>query len=195
MIRGLRALGALAVLALAAPAATTAFAQSDGGPEFKAADVIRSTVRVKVVDKKGAVTYGAGLIISGADDQNRAGAAIVMTSASVVAGADRVSIIPSDAAELTARLRSTKPETKTDYDVAFIEVKGLEQLPAYKVAHAIPDPARPVYSLGYSNTLDNQKGMAPSASLQSGTLSTSFQGGMVRASKDRVDQIEHNTPL
>lgn len=172
-------------------------AQNDGGPAFASADVVRSTVRVVAVDREGRTKWGTGWIIAGSDAENRAGNAIVVTTNTVVANAARVTIIPAgDNAQLPARLRSTRRETKIDFDVAFIEVKGLSQ-PAFKIARDVPDSARPVYSLGYSFIADRNEASrwSRTASVQSGTLSKVFEGGMIQASQAPVDQIEHNTPL
>ncbi len=190
-------LAALLITILAWTGAEPARAQSDGGPAFTSEDLIKSTVRVVVLDRNGALRWGTGWIISGADTQNRAGNAIVATTYTVVANAERVTIIPAGQnVQLPARVRSTKRETKVDFDIAFIEVKGLDQ-PALKVARDIPDSARPVYSLGYSFISDRNEASrwARSASLQSGTLSKVFEGYMVAQSQAPVDQIEHNTPL
>lgn len=181
--------------ALAAPGASRA--QEDGGPAFTSEDLIKSTVRVVVVTRDGQTRWGTGWIISGTDVQNRAGNAIVATSYTNVLNADRVTVIPAGAnVQLPARIRSTKRETKIDFDVAFVEVKGLDG-PAFKIARDIPDSARPVYSLGYSFISDRNEASrwARSASVQSGTLSKVFEGGMVQQSQAPVDQIEHNTPL
>ena len=180
---------------------SNAFSQSDGGPIFKSEDIIRSTVRVVAYDSaKRRIGWGTGWIISASDNDKRAGNAIVVTTWNTIRGASGggyVQIIPGGGgAELPARVRTTKPETKNDFDMAFIEVKGLTA-PALKVAASVPDSARPVYSSGYSFVADTNeaKQWSAKASIQSGTVSKVFEGGMTRASQAPVNQIEHNTPL
>ena len=178
-----------------------ALSQNDGGPEFKSEDVINSTVRVVAYDSaKRRIGWGTGWIISATDANHRAGNAIVVTTWNTIrktANGGYVQIIPGGGgAELPARIRSTKNETKVDFDLAFIEVKGLVA-PAFKVAKSTPDSARPVYSTGYSFVSDTTEASQQSAkaSIQSGTVSKIFEGGMTRASQAPVNQIEHNTPL
>lgn len=178
-----------------------ALSQSDGGPIFKSEDIIRSTVRVVAYDAaKRRIGWGTGWIISASDNDKRAGNAIVVTTWNTIkgsAGGGYVKIIPGGGGdELPARIRSTKSETKNDFDMAFIEVKGLAA-PALKVASSVPDSARPVYSSGYSFVADTNeaKQWSEKASIQSGTVSKVFEGGMTRASQAPVNQIEHNTPL
>lgn len=175
--------------------------QSDGGPVFKSADVINSTVRVVAYDaRKRRIGWGTGWIISPSDEAGRAGNAIVVTTWNTISGASGggyVQIIPGGGGEeLPARIRSTKPETKKDFDLAFIEVKGLTA-PALKIAVSVPDSARPVYSSGYSFVADTNeaKQWSSKASIQSGTVSKIFEGGMTKSSQAPVNQIEHNTPL
>lgn len=178
-----------------------AFSQGDGGPVFKSDDIINSTVRVVAYDSaKRRLGWGTGWIISPTDDAKRAGNAIVVTTWNTIRGASNggyVQIIPGGGGdELPARIRSTKDETKKDFDIAFIEVKGLSA-PALKIAGSVPDSARPVYSSGYSFVADTNEATqwSAKASIQSGTVSKNFEGGMTRSSQAPVNQIEHNTPL
>ena len=180
---------------------TNAFSQNDGGPIFKSDDIVLSTVRVVAYDaNKRRIGWGTGWIISASDNDKRAGNAIVVTTWNTIRGASGggyVQIIPGGGgAELPARVRTTKPETKNDFDIAFIEVKGLAA-PALKIASSVPDSARPVYSSGYSFVADTNeaKQWSGKASIQSGTVSKVFEGGMTHASQAPVNQIEHNTPL
>ena len=181
-----------------------ALAQTDGGPQFRSDDIVRSTVRVVVENKLGRKSYSAGWIIAPKDDVNRAGNAIIVTTrhtlpkrlADVRQGAGGVTVVTSDGVELPARIRTVRRETDQDYDLAFLEVKGIEA-PALRVSEAAPDSGRPVYALGYSVVSDQSEGDsgAKKAAVKSGTLSKSFSGGMTRASQAPVDQIEHNVPL
>lgn len=180
---------------------SVALSQGDGGPVFKSEDIINSTVRVVAYDSaKRRLGWGTGWIISPSDDAKRAGNAIVVTTWNTIRGASNggyVQIIPGGGGdELPARIRSTKDETKKDFDIAFIEVKGLAA-PALKIASAVPDSARPVYSSGYSFVADTNEATqwSAKASIQSGTVSKIFEGGMTRSSQAPVNQIEHNTPL
>ncbi|MGH3427605.1 MAG: S1 family peptidase, partial [Mycobacteriales bacterium] len=197
-----RAFGLLTILIVffaVLPAA--GLTQGDGGPEFRSDDIVKSTVRVVVYDSgHRRLGWGTGWIISASDFDKRAGNAIVVTTWNTIAKAavgGYVQIIPGGGGpELPARVRSTSNETKIDFDLAFIEVKGLTA-PALPVADTAPDSARPVYSSGYSFVADTNEASQWSsrASIQSGTVSKTFQGGMTRASQAPVDQIEHNTPL
>ena len=180
---------------------SNAFSQSDGGPIFKSEDIIRSTVRVVAYDAdKRQVAWGTGWIIAASDNEKRAGNAIVVTTWNTIKGSASggyVKIIPGGGGEqLAARNLTTKSETKNDFDMAFIEVKGLTA-PAFKIESSVPDSARPVYSSGYSRVADTTeaKQWSARASIQSGTVSKVFEGGMTRASQAPVNQIEHNTPL
>ena len=180
---------------------SNAFSQSDGGPIFKSEDIIRSTVRVVAYNAdKHQVAWGTGWIIAASDNEKRAGNAIVVTTWSTIRGSANggyVKIIPGGGGEqLPARALTTKSETKIDFDMAFIEVKGLTA-PALKIASSVPDSARPVYSSGYSVVADTSEAKlwSAKASIQSGTVSKVFEGGMTRASQAPVNQIEHNTPL
>lgn len=184
------------IVALMVPGAF-AFGQGDGGPEFRSEDVVRSTVRVVAYDEADRpIGWGAGWIISTKDDVNRAGNAIVATTFHTLSKAHHVRVFSSDGTPLAARIRSVKRETRLDYDLAFLEVKDLDD-PALTIAEQLPDSGRPVYALGYSDVADKSEvaQWAKKASLQSGTLSKAFAGGMTRASQAPVDQIEHNAPL
>lgn len=180
---------------------SSAISQGDGGPAFKSEDVINSTVRVVAYDsKKNRLGWGTGWIIAPSDEAKRAGNAIVVTTWNTIRGASKggyVKIIAGGGGdELPARIRSLKDETKIDFDLGFIEVKGLSA-PALKIARSVPDSARPVYSSGYSYVADTNEATqwSAKASIQSGTVSKVFEGGMTRASQAPVNQIEHNAPL
>lgn len=197
-----RATGAFAAIFLGLTfVPSTAFSQGDGGPVFKSDEVINSTVRVVAYDKlKRRLGWGTGWIISASNSADRAGNAIVVTTWNTIRGSANggyVQIIPGGGGdELPARVRSIRDETKKDFDLAFIEVKGLTA-PALKIASSVPDSARPVYSSGYSFVADTNEASqwSAKASIQSGTVSKTFEGGMTRSSQAPVNQIEHNTPL
>lgn len=196
-----RTVGICAAISFGLTVPGAAWSQGDGGPQFKSEDVINSTVRVVAYDAlKRRIGWGTGWIISPSDEAKRAGNAIVVTTWNNIRGASGggyVQIIPGGGGdELPARIRSTKDETKKDFDLAFIEVKGLTA-PALKIAASVPDSARPVYSSGYSFVADTNEATqwSAKASIQSGTVSKIFEGGMTKSSQAPVNQIEHNTPL
>lgn len=156
---------------------------------------IASSVRVLARRKDGSATYGTGWVIQATDNENRAGAAVVVTARHVIAGADKVTIVESG-----SDIDDQKPATviggTVDQDIAFLEVKDLAK-PPLQLTRARPDVGGDIAAAGYTTASDTNEteGRAKSASLKRGGLSKYYRGPVNSGAQAPIDQLEFDAPI
>jgi Trypsin-like peptidase domain/FHA domain len=156
--------------------------------------VVDSSVRVLAMMSDGSARYGTGWVISAADKQNNAGAAVIVTAGHVVAGAVKVTVVESGSAISDQRIGTVIGSTP-ERDLAFVEVKGITQ-PALTLTRATPNLGDQVAAVGYASASDANEtnGRASRGSLKVGHLSKDFQGSMTDNSAP-IDQVEFDAPV
>jgi hypothetical protein len=187
---GLRRTGIAAVLALTTLALTggAAIAQEQ---EAVFDPVVTATVRI---DALGTGRHGTGWVIEGVDTQNRAGAAVIVTSLNIIEKSSEIRVVEPGS---TTQYRATILGTDTDRNLAFLEVKDVKARPL-TLTRTTPKLGRSVWATGYSKAADEAQGanlLAPNASLKGGRLSRELRGPVSVESRADVNQVEHDATL
>ncbi|WP_010185686.1 trypsin-like peptidase domain-containing protein [Sphingomonas sp. PAMC 26605] len=178
---GIAAMGA-ALLAMA-PAA------GQPGDDTHLDGAIDSTVRIRG-DATG--QSSTGWVIQAIDKDNRAGAAVVVTSLAVIDGAKQIFVRdPKTGTDYPA----TVLNSDADRNLTFLEVKNLPLAPI-PIAHAAPQIGQVVFALGYNRQADDsEEKMAANASAVRGSLSRELQGPISTEARAPVNQLEHDAPM
>ena len=159
------------------------------------ANSVKSTVRVVATMLDGSVRYGTGWVIEPKNADKRADAAVVITAAHVVVGADKVRVIPSNAS-VDAALAGSVFKVIPDRDTAFLEVKDLDS-PPLKVRNGVPIVGSDIAAAGYTNASDANEtgGVARVASIKRGGLSKSFRGPIGPLAQAPINQVEYDASV
>jgi hypothetical protein len=187
MVKRIRAAAALAAATLAL--ATVGLRAQDQEAVFD--PVVAATVRIDAVSTD---RHGTGWVIEGVDTQNRAGAAVIVTSYNIIEGSSVIRVREPGSAE---EYLATVLGTDSDRNLAFLEVKDIKARPL-TLTRTAPKVGRPVWATGYSKAADEAQGLnklAPNASLKGGRLSRELRGPISVESRADVNQLEHDATL
>jgi hypothetical protein len=177
---GLAALCALALPGVAAHG-------QGSGPQLD--NAVDSTVRIRG-DASG--QSSTGWVIQPVDKDNRAGAAVVVTSLAVIDGAKKITVRdPKTGADYAATVLASDQ----DRNLTFLEVKDLPLAPI-PIARTAPRVGQVVYALGYNRQADDsEERMAANASSVRGSLSREIQGPISTEARAPVNQLEHDASM
>lgn len=184
-------------LALGGTAAMAAFATVLIIPEVHAQDdeavfdePIKSTVRVRALSTG---RYGTGWVVAAADDENRAGAAVIVTTLNTIEGSAVIVVRePNGNVDHDATILAVD----TDRNLALLEVKDItaKQIP---LTRTMPKVGRSVWATGYSLPADKAEGwrLAVNATIKGGRLGREYRGPISTEARADTNQIEHDAAL
>lgn len=195
MASGKHRVSAILAASLLAAACVAVPAIAEPGSADRNATAIASTVRVLAMQADGTAKYGTGWVIVPTDNENRAGAAVVITAKHILVRAQRIVVVESGAA-ISDQKPATVIAASSEQDVAFLEVKDLSK-PALQLTRARPNVGDDIFAAGYTNASDKgeAEGRARSASLKKGGLSKYFRGKSDDSAQAPVDQVEFDAPV
>ena len=186
LLRGGATALALSIVAfgLAAP---TALAQDE---EAVFDGAIASTVRV--ISKSGLRT-STGWVIASADNANRAGAAVIVTTLGAIEG--KAGIIVREPSSGTDH-HATVLDIDYDRNLVLLEVKEItaRQIP---LSRTPPKVGRSVWAAGYNRSADRAEGerAARNATIKGGRLGREFLGKISSEARADTYQIEHDAAM
>jgi len=186
MVKRIRAAASLAAATLAL--AAVGLRAQDQEAVFD--PVVSATVRIDAVSTG---RHGTGWVIEGVDTQNRAGAAVIVTSYNIIEGSSEIRVSEQGAEPYKATVLGTD----SDRNLAFLEVKDIKARPL-TLTRTAPKVGRPVWATGYSKAADETQGenrLAPNASLKGGRFSRDLRGPISIESRADVNQLEHDATL
>jgi hypothetical protein len=153
--------------------------------------VVDATVRVTAVSTG---REGTGWVIEGVDSQNRAGAAVIVTSYNIIEGSSQIRVREPGSTE---PYLATVLGTDSDRNLAFLEVKDIKAH-ALSLTRTTPSVGRDVWAAGYNKRADEAEGdnqLAANASLQHGSLSRELRGPISTEARAEVNQLEYGATL
>ena len=172
----------IGVLGLLAP---TALAQDE--PDFDAA--IAGTVRV--ISQSGA-RQSTGWVIASADNSNRAGAAVIVTTLGAIKGKLGILVREPKGNNQQATVLAEDP----DRNLVLLEVKDIsaKQIP---LSRTPPKVGRSVWASGYNEAADRAEGQraAENATIKGGRLGREFRGKISTEARADTYQIEHDAAM
>jgi hypothetical protein len=137
---------------------------------------------------------GTGWVIQAVDTENRAGAAVIVTSYNLIEGKSPIRVREPGSQNALA---ATVLGIDTDRNLAFLEVKDIKSQ-ALTLTRTPPAIGRDVWAAGYNKRADEAEGdnqLAANASLQHGTLSRELRGPISAEVRAEVNQLEFGAPL
>jgi len=151
--------------------------------------VVDATVRV---DANSTGRKGTGWVIQATDNQNRAGAAIIITSLNIIEGSSSITVRePKSGSTFDAIVL----ESDTDRNLVFLEVKDIEAKPI-PISIAAPKIGRSVWTAGYNSAADrSETARAANASITRGSLSREYRGPISKETRANVNQLEYDASM
>ena len=169
-------------LGLAPPAAV---AQDE--PDFDAA--VAGTVRV--ISQSGTRT-STGWVIASADNSNRAGAAVIVTTLGAIKGKLGILVREPKGSNQQATVLAEDP----DRNLVLLEVKDIsaKQIP---LSRTRPKVGRSVWASGFNRAADRAEGerAAENATIKGGRLGREFRGKISSEARADTYQIEHDAAM
>lgn len=151
---------------------------------------INSTVRVRSLPTGRS---GTGWVIAAADEVNRAGAAVIVTSLNTVEGSSAVIVREPNA---NVDRDATILAVDTDRNLVLLEVKDIS---AKQIAltRTTPKVGRSVWATGYSLPADRAEGwrLAVNATIKGGRLGREYRGPISVEARADTNQVEHDAAL
>ena len=151
---------------------------------------INSTVRVRSLSTGRS---GTGWIIAAADEANRAGAAVIVTSLNTIEGSTAIIVREPNA---NVDRDATILAVDTDRNLVLLEVKDIS---AKQIAltRTMPKVGRSVWATGYSLPADRAEGwrLAVNATIKGGRLGREYRGPISVEARADTNQLEHDAAL
>lgn len=151
---------------------------------------INSTVRVRSLSTGRS---GTGWVIAAADEANRAGAAVIVTSLNTIEGSTAVIVREPNA---NVDRDATILAIDTDRNLVLLEVKDIS---AKQIAltRTMPKVGRSVWATGYSLPADRAEGwrLAVNATIKGGRLGREYRGPISLEARADTNQLEHDAAL
>ena len=151
---------------------------------------INSTVRVRSLSTGRS---GTGWVIAAADEANRAGAAVIVTSLNTIEGSTAVIVREPNA---NVDRDATILAVDTDRNLVLLEVKDIS---AKQIAltRTMPKVGRSVWATGYSLPADRAEGwrLAVNATIKGGRLGREYRGPISVEARADTNQLEHDAAL
>lgn len=151
---------------------------------------INSTVRVRSLSTGRS---GTGWVIAAADEANRAGAAVIVTSLNTIEGSTAVIVREPNA---NVDRDATILAIDSDRNLVLLEVKDIS---AKQIAmtRSMPKVGRSVWATGYSLPADRAEGwrLAVNATIKGGRLGREYRGPISLEARADTNQLEHDAAL